>query len=150
MKIIIISFILFVLTYTISAQKLKESNVPEAVKTAFTAMYPDANHIKWSMEDKKYEAEFKQYGVESSVLFETSGAYYQTETEIPKSSLPEAVREYVSKNLAGKKIKEAAKITDAKGTITYEAEVGGSDYLFDANGVFISKSTDTDQEDEKE
>lgn len=150
MKIIIISFFVFVLTYPISAQKLNDSDVPQAVKTAFTAMYPDVKHIKWSLEDKKYEAEFKQNGVESSVLFEPNGTYYQTETEIPISMLPEDVKDYISKNLAGKKIKEAAKITDAKGTITYEAEAGGSDYLFDANGTFISKSTETDQDDDKD
>ncbi|MEO8513091.1 MAG: PepSY-like domain-containing protein [Ignavibacteria bacterium] len=137
-------------TYGVNAQKLKEKDVPSAVKTAFTAMYPDAKQIKWEMEDKKYEGEFKANNVESSALFEANGTYVQTETEIPVSSLPEAVSEYLSKNLAGKKIKEAAKITDVKGTVTYEAEVGGSDYLFDSNGSFLSKSTDSnDNDDEK-
>jgi hypothetical protein len=54
----------------------------------------------------------------------------------------------VSKNLSGKNIKEAAKIVDAGGTVTYEAEVQGTDYLFDANGNFIK--IETDDPDDKE
>ena len=150
MKTTIFIIIMLAFTYVSSAQKVKDSDVPAAVKTAFTAMYPDANHIKWSIEDKKYEAEYKLSGIESSALFESSGVYVQTETEIPVSSLPDAAKEYLSKNLPGKKIKEAAKITDAGGIITYEAEIGGTDYLFDSAGNFLSKATDTDAEDEKD
>ncbi len=146
MKKSIMIFVLMAVVYSVNAQKLKESDVPAAVKTAFTAMFPDTKHIKWEMENNKYEGEFKVNSVESSALFEASGTYLQIETEIPVSSLPEAVREYVSKNLAGQKIKEAAKITDANGVITFEAEVGGTDYLFDSNGGFISKSTDSKDE----
>lgn len=152
MKITIIILILLCAAYISNAQKLKESAVPSAVRTAFVSMYPNAKHIKWSMEDGKYEGEFKENSIESSALFEADGAYVQTETEIPASSLPETVKQYVSKNLAGEKIKEAAKITDAKSTVTYEAEVGGTDYIFDANGNFLKKdseSGDTEDEDKK-
>lgn len=150
MKKTILIVILLAITYISNAQKLKESEVPAAVKSALTAMYPDAVNVKWSMEDGKYEGEFKINSVESSALFEANGAYFQTETEITVSSLPDGVKEYVSKNLSGKKIKEAAKITGADGTVTYEAEIGKTDYLFDSSGKFLSKSTDSDTEDEKD
>lgn len=138
------------ITYASNAQRLKESDVPAAVKTALAVMYPDAKHVEWEMEGGKYEGEFKANSIESSAMFEASGIYIQTETEIPVLSLPETAKEYISKNLPGEKIKEAAKITDAKGGITYEAEVGESDYLFDSSGVFISRSTeDNDKEGHK-
>ncbi len=146
MKTTILIIILFSFTCVSNAQRLKESDVPTAVKTAFVKMYPGAISVEWEMENSKYEAEFKENNVETSAIFEANGTYVQTEVEIAVSSLPEAVREYVSKNLAGKKIKEAAKIIDAKGTITYEAEVGGKDYIFDASGVFLKIDSDGDDD----
>ncbi len=142
MKRTIIILILLCITYISNAQKLKESDVPAAVKNAFTSMYPSASSVKWEMENTQYEAEFKESAVETSVIFDAAGTYVQTEVEIAVKTLPVAVGEYLSKNVPGKKIKEAAKITDAKGTVTYEAEAGGTDYLFDANGGFLKKDSD--------
>lgn len=51
-------------------------------------MFPDVKADKWEKEDGKYEAEFRQNKVETSVLFEASGTYVQTETEIAVSELP--------------------------------------------------------------
>ena len=136
-------------TLSVNAQNLVESDVPRAVKTKFSAMYPNITSAKWEMENGKYEAEFKHSGTETSVLFESNGTHVQTEIEIPASGLPSAISEYAAKNLGGKKINEAAEITAADGTISYEAEIGKTDYLFDANGNLISKSTDTsDTEDD--
>ncbi len=149
MKKTILIIILLAFTSISNAQKLKESDVPTAVRTAFVKMYPGALSVEWEMENSKYEGEFKENSVETSAIFEANGTYVQTEVEIAVSSLPEAVSQYVTKNLKGEKIKEAAKITDAKGTITFEAEVGGSDYLFDASGVFLSKSTDSNDDDDE-
>lgn len=56
--------------------------------------------------------------------------------------------DYITKNLAGKKINEAVKITDAKGKITYEAEVGKVDYLFYENEKFISKEEDNEDDED--
>lgn len=152
MKRTIIMLCLMAFTCILNAQNLKESEVPAAVKTAFTSMYPSAASVKWEKENGNYEAEFKESGTETSAIFDGSGTYIQTEVEIAVKLLPRAVTEYVSKNLAGKNINEAAKITDAKGTVTYEAEAGNEDYIFDANGNFLKKdsdSGDTEDDDKK-
>jgi hypothetical protein len=39
--------------------------------------------------------------------------------------------------MKGKKIKEASIITETNGKKKYEAEVGGTDYLFDESGDII-------------
>jgi hypothetical protein len=130
---------------TASAQVLKETDVPAAVKAKFISLYPAKPGVKWEKEKNNYEAEFKQNKMEVSVLFEATGVIVQTEAEIPVSDLPKAVTDYVSKNLPGKKIEEAVKITGAKGKITYEAEIGKTDYLFDENGKFISKEEDNEE-----
>jgi putative PepSY-like beta-lactamase-inhibitor len=149
MKTIIILAGLLAFSFTANAQKVKESEVPAAVKTQLAAMFPGVKADKWEMENGKYEAEFKQNKIETSVLFEANGTYVQTETEIAVSELPDGVKDYVSKNLSGRKIKEAAKIASAEGSLTYEAEIGGADYMFDANGNFLRKETEKDDTEDK-
>lgn len=147
MKTIIILFSILAFAFNASAQKVSESDVPTVVKTNFASMFPGVKADKWEIENGKYEAEFKQNKIESSVLFEANGTYVQTETEIAVSELPSGVKDYALKNLPGKKIKEASRITAADGSITYEAEIHGADYIFDSNGNFLRKETeDNDNE----
>lgn len=121
------------------AQKTQDKNVPAAVKSSFQKQYPDAKEVKWEKENGNYEAEFEQTETDYSVLLDASGNILETEIEISSDALPAKAKEYISKNYAGQKIKEAAKIIDAKGTVTYEAEIKGTDLLFDSNGVFIKE-----------
>ena len=48
-------------------------NVPQAVKDAFAATYPNATDIEWEMEDGKYEVEFEVEDNEMSVLYNADG-----------------------------------------------------------------------------
>lgn len=132
----------------ISAQTIKIQNVPDAVKAKFTALYPDVKNASWEKENNQFEAEFKQNTLEVSVLIDASGILIETETAIPVTSLPQAIKDYVAKNLPGKKINEAAKIVNATGLVTYEAEVGDGDYLFDADGNFLRKELEDSDEDD--
>lgn len=143
--------LLFLLAFAIPllgfAQKVKDSDVPAAVKNKFASLYPNIK-AKWEKEGANYEAEFEQNETETSVVFDASGNLLETETEIAISSLPAAVSEYFAKNYNGAKITEASKIVAADGTITYEAETKDGDFLFDANGNFIKK--DVDEHDDKD
>jgi uncharacterized protein YecA (UPF0149 family) len=136
-----------------NAQSKKET-VPSPVKEKFATMYPNATKVSWEKEGDYYEAEFDNNKVETSVVFDATGKHIETEIEIAVSELPQAARDYVAQNMAGKKIKEAAKITAADGTVTYEAEVDEADYIFDANGNFVKKiveaADDKDDDDKKE
>lgn len=122
-----------------NAQKLKETEVPAAVKAAMTKKYPAIKDVEWEKEGANYEAGFDLNKVETSVVITPAGVILETESEIAVSALPKAATDYLSKNLPGKKIKEAAKLTDANGTVTFEAEVNDADYIFDSNGNFIKK-----------
>jgi len=74
-----------------------------------------------------------------------------TETKVEISSLPAGIMEYIAKNIPGGKISEVSKIVDAKGLISYEAEVNKTDYVFTANGQFLSKKEgDNDDDDDKD
>ena len=123
-------------TNSANAERVAESNVPAAVSIALERFYPGEN-VKWETEGANYEGEFKVKGVETSILLDASGNVLEIEEDIDISALPKATTDYVSKNLPEQKIKEASKITDTKGTVTYEVQIKKTSYLFDANGTFI-------------
>jgi hypothetical protein len=123
-------------------QKLKEADVPAAVKGAFTKAYPNTKAGSWEKENGNFEAEFTFNKVEMSVMVDPSGNITETESEIKVSELSKTIADYCAKNYPGKKIAEASKIVDAKGVITYEAEINKMDVLFSADGKFIKESKD--------
>ncbi len=130
-----------VLTLAACGQKLDASKVPAAVKAAFAKQFPGAT-ATWEKEDGKYEANFNQNNDEGSALFEVNGTMTESEMEIKASELPASVQAYVAEHYKGKKIKSAAKITKADGSINYEANVNGKDAIFDANGNFLKEVKD--------
>jgi len=124
------------------AQGLKEKEVPTPVKASFQKLYTSAKETKWEKEKDNYEAEFEIEDKEYSVLMDVSGNILETELEISIDALPAKVKNYVLKNCSGQKIKEASKITDVNGNVTYETEIKGKDLLFDSNGNFIEQESE--------
>jgi hypothetical protein len=149
MKTSIITVAVIVLSINAaSAQKIKEAEVPKAVVTSFQTHFKGAKAEAWDKEKNgEYEAEFKMNKVEMSANFSAEGKLMETEEEIATTTLPKSATEYITKNYAGIKIEEAAKITDSTGKITYEAEVKKGkeeiELLFDASGTFIKQVIET-------
>ena len=142
MKKLILFAVAGALSFTANAQKVKEADVPAAVKATFTKAYPNTKAGSWEKENGNFEAEFDLNKAEMSVLIDPSGNITETETEIKVSELSKTITDYCTKNYPGKKIAEASKIVDAKGVITYEAEINKTDVLFSADGKFIKESKD--------
>lgn len=111
------------------AQKISAEKVPASVKQAFDKAYPTAKATKWDKEGNDFEASFEQGKEELSVVFDGKGNVMEVEKEIAFSALPAPVQAA----LKGKKVKETAVITKG-GKTFYEAEVGGKDLMFDAQG----------------
>ena len=120
-------------------QKLQEKDVPVNVKTAFKKNFPNQKVEKWEKEGSNFEASFEVKEQDNSALFDAKGNLLEKEVEIKTSELPKQVKEYVIKNYKGQTIKEAAKITNDKGQVFYEAEIKGIDLLFENNGKFIKE-----------
>jgi len=140
-KAILILAIGFV-AIAVNAQKIKESDVPASVKATFTKAYPSTKVKEWEKENGNFEAAFDFKKEKMSVLIDPAGNITETETKIEVSELSKNITDYCSKKYVGKKIKEASKIVDANGIITYEAEVQKLDMLFDVNGNFIKETKD--------
>ncbi len=123
------------------AQNLKTANVPKAVTTAFMTKYPASSKekVSWEKEKINYEANWGgKSGEENSALFGPTGTFIEIVKSIPTNQLPAKSLAYIKKNKPNTKIDEAGLVTDAKGTITYEAEMkGGKEMIFDKEGNFI-------------
>jgi hypothetical protein len=126
---------------TACAQKIARKDVPEALRSTLQGKYPAAQVISWEKEDTNYEAVFELRDSQMSVLMDPAGNILETETEIDPGRLPESVVAYVELNYSGQRIRGAAKITYADGTVNYEAELKGKDLIFDVCGVFIQEIT---------
>ncbi|MGA9213256.1 PepSY-like domain-containing protein [Kaistella sp.] len=134
--IVVLSLILALGAGTITAQQMKKGEeVPAAVKNAFKKDFPQVKNVKWDDEHGTYEAEFKLNGKETSATYNAKGVKEETETSLSVTELPKNVISYVAAKKYGK-IKEAARIVKADGSVVYEAEVKSGDLLFDQNGNF--------------
>lgn len=126
------------------AQKVKEAKVPGPVKEAFSKQYPSTKVEKWEKDGANYEAEFDVNNVETSAVYDSNGNFIESAVELKTAELPKGVTDYITNNLHGKKIREAAKITDATGRISYKAEVDREDYIFDYDCSFVRKDDGKD------
>jgi hypothetical protein len=137
-KQILVLLTVLTITGTVIAQNVKSTGVPAAVKAALIKKYPDASKATWEKEKGHFEANWGgKSGEDMSVTFTPQGGFVEQVAAISPASLPASVKAYLSTNYKGAKIKEAGKVTDAKGVIMYEAEVNGKDLVFDENGKFI-------------
>ncbi len=145
-KLLIVALALFV--GTIYGQ---ESKVPDRAKTKFNALYPNAEKVKWDVEDNNYEVGFEADDVEMSLLFNAKGNVVEVETALEEDDLPSVVEKSVEKNFKGWEIKEAAKIV-RDGKTTYEAELKKGnrkmDAIFTQGGKLIKKNTNVEKDEE--
>lgn len=107
MKTTILLINLFLFSLVASAHKTPST----IVSKAFAQKFKNAEKVKWDMEEaKEWEAEFILSGKETSASFNLSGKWLETEVEIEKEELPEAVKTSIEKQFAGAKIGEASQI----------------------------------------
>ena len=135
-------------------QKITPDKVPAPVKQAFAKKFPAATDIKYEMEKKDYEINFKDKGVEMSANFDATGKWLETETEIKESDLPKEVSASVVKNFAGFKISEVAKIETPDKGLIYEMDLkkdkGGYEVQFSPKGDLLKKTPLKKEKEEEE
>ncbi|HWB28311.1 MAG TPA: PepSY-like domain-containing protein [Chitinophagaceae bacterium] len=138
-KILISGVLVFIVSANcLLAQDVKAKDVPAAVKTALLKKYPAATKISWEKENGNFEANWGgRSGEDNAAQFSPTGDFVEYEMAIAINKLPANVAKYVKEHYTNATIKEAGKITNAAGVITYEAEVKGKDLVFDVDGNFI-------------
>ena len=142
MKKLLVLIVCLTLVLGVSAMNQKDKKIPVAAKSEFAVKFPTAQKVKWSLEKPgEFEAEFILNSVETSALFDAKGTLLETETEINESELPQAVKSTLAKDFTGYKLDEIERVTDMKGTVTYEMEVAKGkekqEVTFDMAGMIV-------------
>lgn len=152
MKQYLLSATVLFMTVTGFAQEKKEKTVKPtaAAETTFTKTYPGATKVKWEKEDSDFEVNFVSGKKEMSAIITATGTLKESEEEIDAKALPAAALTYIQTHYKGAKVKEAAKITNANGTVSYEAEINEMDVLFDQNGQFLKEVKEPGKEKDKD
>ncbi len=122
----------------VQAQKMKATNAPAAVTTAFNQAHSSVKNVEWKLKDgNNYEGAYKEGSVNMFAIYDASGNLIESKMEIKASALPAPVMSYVKQNYKEDEVKKAFKATDASGTVTYKAKVKDMLLTFDASGTFI-------------
>ncbi len=155
MKTLIISCFVCFSIITSFAQKLKESEVPTAVKSTFSKIFPKASGVKWSKESEtEFEAEFKNGKSEVSANFNNAGERVVTETEIKKAELPSSVSATIKKEFAGYELEEAEKVEMPGKEMFYEVELEKGEVTYSvqiaADGKVLKKEEKKEDKKEKD
>jgi hypothetical protein len=128
---------------TLSAQKITADKIPAAITSAFKSKYPGATNTSWSMQGKNYKADFKVNAAHETALFNSSGGWIKTDTDISAVELPEAVRQTITKQFAGYNIQEASRMENSDHGNGYEValEKGKEkkDVVLSSKGTVISQ-----------
>jgi hypothetical protein len=139
-KRLLTAIVMVIAAGSVKAQDIKSKDVPAAVKAALLKKYPEATKVGWEKEKGNFEANWGgKSGEDNSVQFTPAGVFVEMEKAISVSDLPKNVAPYVKQHYHGAKVREAGRVTDAAGKITYEAEIKGADLIFDENGNFLKK-----------
>lgn len=142
MKNSILTFLALLFSCFAIAQNLSEKKVPTIVKSTFLLSYPYQTNVKWEKEKGNYEASFTIKDKEHAMFFDPQGNILETEEETDVNKLPANALAYINTNYPNKKIKDAAKIIDAHGIVTFEAQVTSIDLIFDKQGTYIKSIAD--------
>jgi hypothetical protein len=117
--------------------KLLAKDVPSAVTTAFYKTYPSVKDVDWNKDGINFQAEYDADKVDNTATYTETGMLVNTGVAIVASALPASVLEYVKVNYKEDELRQACKITDVGGIVTFEGKVKGMDLTFDSNGNFI-------------
>ncbi len=125
------------------AQKLTMDKVPGVAANAFKQKFPNGSQPGWSKEDNAFEVEFFNGKKRQSALFDATGKWLETETEINYNAVPMKVQNAFQKEFEGYQVQEVYEVeTPDKGT-NYEITTfkGAKNYeaVFSAKGEMLKK-----------
>lgn len=83
-----------------ACEKYDDGRPPKNVRSEFDRMYPDAWDIEWDYEGTAWVVDFetgpRPNGVEHTAIFDLSGNWISTETELPLTSVPQNIKDYLA------------------------------------------------------
>ena len=114
MKSLTIMLTIFFGIGIVSCQE-KQEKVPVAVKTSYKQKYPGENDPDWEKDDHGYwESHFKIDGEKYRADFKADGSWVETENDIKKENLPDAIKTVINKKYSDLEITEVEHVINAK------------------------------------
>ncbi|SHG47058.1 Putative beta-lactamase-inhibitor-like, PepSY-like [Salegentibacter echinorum] len=150
-KVILILGMVFMATTTFACVNMAQDKVPKAVKKAFANKFPTAKKVHWDKEsDKEWEAEFRMKKMKYSANFLTDGTWQETEHEIDKKDIPQAVSNTLKKSFSRYDVEES-EISETKDGMVYEFEIEKGEETLEvaisSSGKVVKKETSEEDED---
>ncbi len=127
-----------------TAQKLTMDKVPSAVASAFKQKFPNGSQPGWSKEGKEsFEVEFFNGKKRQSALFDATGKWMETETEINYNAVPGKVQRAFETEFEGYQVQEVYEVETPDKAINYEITtfkgVKNYEVLYSAKGELLKK-----------
>lgn len=148
MKNLILTISILGLSITnISAQDIRQSEVPSVILNHFQKSFPKAADIDWEIKGNYYEVEFETgfLGDDHKILYSRDGKLVRHEEEISKSNLPKTVLASIKRLFNGYRTDDIKKITEG-GKVIYNVELKNYSQewkvVFDAQGRILQKKED--------
>lgn len=148
MKNLILTISILGLSITnISAQDIRQSEVPSVILNHFQKSFPKAADIDWEIKGNYYEVEFETgfLGDDHKILYSRDGKLVRHEEEISKSNLPKTVLASIKSSFNGYRTDDIKKITES-GKVIYNVELKNYSQewkvVFDAQGRILQKKED--------
>lgn len=89
-----------VLVLAPACEKYDDGRPPKNARSEFDRMYPDAWDIEWEYEGTAWVVDFetgpRPNGVEHTAIFDVTGNWISTETELPLNVVPQKIKDYLS------------------------------------------------------
>ena len=103
--------------------KTTKSSVPEAVQISFQNKYPGENDPDWKQDDHGYwESHFKIDGEKYRADFNADGSWVETENDIKKENLSDAIKNVIEAEYSDYEITEVEHVMHATKGEFYDVE----------------------------
>lgn len=144
MKNLTLLFIATLIAPFCFAQTLRMDQVPPAAANTFKQKFPNGSQPGWAKgKDNVYQVGFFNGKKMQTALFDNTGKWLQTETEINYNALPAKVQRAFENEFDGYKVQEAFEVETPDKGITYEiiAYRGPRNFAatFSAKGELLKK-----------
>lgn len=137
-------FLLLIATTLCTAQRLTMDKVPPAAARAFKAKFPEGSQPGWLSAGKDvYEVQFFNGKKRQSALFDATGKWLQTQTEMDYGKMPRAVQRAFEQDYQGYQAQEVCETDTPDKGLCYEVTAfnpqGSFVALFTAKGELVRK-----------
>ena len=94
--------------FVLSCEKYEDGVPDRSVRAAFDTMYPKAMNVEWELENFYWKVSFDIVvglkRTEHEAWYESDGTWVKTVTEMPWSSVPQIIKDYLASSIYGEDV----------------------------------------------